>query len=189
MVNDLLDLARINIDAIDEQHVLLAIGDEVIAVFVAMADVAGAKPAVNQHLRRGLGLVPVTLHDVAAADDDLARLVIRERAARLVPDGHLDAENRQAHRAGFALAVDGIQAGDRAGFTQAVAFDERQTGRRLELTENFAGQRRATADANTEWQSVLGAGARQCAEELRHRRQDGGLVPDDLENGVLRRMQ
>ena len=32
LVEDFLDLARIDVDAVDQQHVLLAVGDEVIAV-------------------------------------------------------------------------------------------------------------------------------------------------------------
>ena len=50
LVNDFLDLTRINIDAVDEQHVLQAIGDEEVAVRVAVADVAGS----NQPSRKAL---------------------------------------------------------------------------------------------------------------------------------------
>ena len=76
LVQHLLDLARINIDSVDQQHVRLAVGDVEESVLVRVTDVAGQQPAVPHDFRRGLGLVPIAEHDVAAAHaqfPDLAR--------------------------------------------------------------------------------------------------------------------
>ena len=71
----LLDLARVHVEAAADDHVLGAVDDVVEAVLVAAGQVAGAEPAVAHHLGGRLGPVVVALHDVVAADRDLADLV------------------------------------------------------------------------------------------------------------------
>jgi hypothetical protein len=73
---DLLDLARVDVVAAADDQVLLAVDDEQVAVVVAVGEVAGVEPAALERLRGLLGLVVVALHDVVAADDDLADVLL-----------------------------------------------------------------------------------------------------------------
>jgi hypothetical protein len=43
-VEDLLDLARVDVEAVADDHVLLAVDDEVVAVGVPPGQVAGVEP-------------------------------------------------------------------------------------------------------------------------------------------------
>src|SRR3954454_22328925 len=61
-----LDLRWVHVEAIHEDHVLLALNDARISVLVNRGDVAGVQPETavgvpSQNARRFLGLVPVTL--------------------------------------------------------------------------------------------------------------------------------
>ena len=48
MVADhVLDLGRVRVEAADDEHVLLAVGDAEVAALVEHADVAGVQPAVG----------------------------------------------------------------------------------------------------------------------------------------------
>ena len=67
LIQDLLNFTRIHVDAIDEKHVLFPVGDEVIAFFIAIADVTGQEPAAAHYLGSFLRLVPVAEHDVSPA--------------------------------------------------------------------------------------------------------------------------
>ena len=70
--------AGIGVEAADDEHVLLAVGDRDVAAVVHDADVAGVQPAVRvDRVRRRLRVLVVALHHVVAADDDLARLAAR----------------------------------------------------------------------------------------------------------------
>src|ERR1700674_1094326 len=56
-------------------QVFLAIGDEEIAIFVHVSDVAGAEPAVfAENFAGGFGIFIVALHDAGPLDEDFAVL-------------------------------------------------------------------------------------------------------------------
>src|ERR1700757_1653428 len=74
LVKDFLDLARIHVVPAPDDHVLLAVDDEEVAVRIDPRDVAGVKPAVADRLPGRVAAPPVALHDVVALDDDLADL-------------------------------------------------------------------------------------------------------------------
>src|SRR4051812_47432316 len=76
LVQDLLDLARIDVVAAADDHVLLAVDDEEVAILVELRHVAGVEPAPAHDLLRRVGPAPVALHDVVAADADLADLAL-----------------------------------------------------------------------------------------------------------------
>src|SRR3712207_5380400 len=77
LVEDLLDLARVDVVAAADDHLLLAVDDEEVAVLVDLAHVARPEPAVVvEDLFGGVLLVPVALHDVVALDGDLADRVV-----------------------------------------------------------------------------------------------------------------
>ena len=77
LVQHLLDLPRVHVVAAPDDQVLLPVDDVVVAVGVHPGHVAGAEPSVGDRLGGGLGLVPVALHHVVAADGDLADLPAR----------------------------------------------------------------------------------------------------------------
>ena len=116
LVEHLLDLARVDVVAAADDHVLLAVDDVEVAVVVDAPDVAGAEPAVGvDRGRRRVGTAPVALHHVVPADGDLAA----------VQQAHLDAVHGQADRAGLALAVAAVEARDRRRLRQPVALEHR----------------------------------------------------------------
>src|SRR5574337_798813 len=88
---DLLDLARVDVGAPADDHILLPIGDEEVAALVQVADVTGVKPAAAERLGGGLGLPPVPLHDQVAPDHDLPHLARQDLAVLVVNDPDPDA--------------------------------------------------------------------------------------------------
>ena len=88
-----LDLDRVDVLPAAVDHVLLAVDDVEQSVVVDARQIASVQPAFDERLGRGLGLVPVALHDVGAAHQQLTHpgfgigLVDRE-----VDDGHGEAD-------------------------------------------------------------------------------------------------
>src|SRR5918997_5477275 len=115
LVEDLLDLARVDVVAAADDQLLLADHDEEVAVLVDLGHVARVEPAVVHDLVRGVLAVPVALHDVVALYDDLADLALRDIVAVVVDDLHLDALDRGADGADLALLVGMVEGGDRRG--------------------------------------------------------------------------
>src|SRR5439155_537093 len=104
-------LARVNVEAAGDDHVLLAVHDVVVARLVAPGDVASVEPAVAKHLRGFNGLVPITLHHLRAADDDFARFAHGQfaRAGLEIHDTHLGVWNREADAARLGQAVGRVE--------------------------------------------------------------------------------
>src|SRR3954453_6261638 len=150
LVEHLLDLARVDVVAAADDHVLLAVDDEEVPVLVDLRHVAAVEPAVADGLRRRVGLAPVALHDVVAADDDLAHLTLRDVPAVLVDDLHLDALDRRADRAGLALAVGVVEGGDRRGLGQAVAPGHLSAELILEAAHDLDRHRRPARHADAQ---------------------------------------
>src|SRR5215207_7948904 len=72
---DLLELAREDVVALVEQHVLGAVDDREVAVLVEDSDVAGVEPAAGvDRLGGRVGAVGVAAHDLRTADADLPAL-------------------------------------------------------------------------------------------------------------------
>src|SRR5262249_59589690 len=75
---DCFDLVWIDVEARDDDHVLLAVDDLEEPPLVEHADVAGAEIAIGcKRSRIGLGLLPVTLHHLRAFGADFATLARR----------------------------------------------------------------------------------------------------------------
>src|ERR1019366_204592 len=102
---------------------LLAIDDEEVAVLVDPTHVPRVEPPVPDRVGRVLVAVPIALHHVVAADDDLADLALVDVLAVVVDDLHLDALDRSADRAGLALAVGVVEGGHRRTLREAVALE------------------------------------------------------------------
>jgi hypothetical protein len=78
----ILDLVGIDVEARDDDHVLLAVDDADIAVRIHGADIAGQQPAAAHGLFGFVGPVPVAQHHLRPARGDLARLALRHRGCR-----------------------------------------------------------------------------------------------------------
>ena len=106
-VEELLDLARVDVLAAADHHVLDAADDVAVALVVDHREVTGVHPAAGVDRFLGLGLVvPVAEHHRVAAGAQLARLAARHDAALVVDDLHLQVRLDAAD--GGHAAVDGV---------------------------------------------------------------------------------
>src|SRR5215210_3819029 len=71
LVQNLLDLSRVDVVAARGDHILLAVHDTEVTVLVHTRHVASVEPAVPERLLCLLGHVPVALHDLGPPDDQL----------------------------------------------------------------------------------------------------------------------
>ena len=185
LVEDLLDLARVDVVAAADDQLLLAVDDEEVAVLVDLAHVAAVEPAVDDGLLGRLLAVPVALHDVVALDDDLADLALLDLVAVVVEQLHLDALDRRADGADLALLVGVVEGGDRRGLAQPVALEDLAVERLLEAAHQLAGHRRAAGAADPQ-RRVVALLARLVVEHrVVHRRHAGEqrhlVALDDLQ--------
>ena len=81
----LLDLARVDVEAARDDHVLLAVDHVQVAALVEHADVAGMVPAEGARLGGGFGVVVIAGRHQLAARDDLAAFARRRRCCRRRP--------------------------------------------------------------------------------------------------------
>ena len=122
------DLVGVNVEAGDENHVLLAIDDLHKAALVHHADVTGLQGAVGGHRRSGfLRPVPVAFHHLRAGDADFADAADGQDVAIIVADGDDCGGNRQADGAGEFGDVDRIGGRHGGSFGEAVAFENWHT--------------------------------------------------------------
>ena len=87
----LLDLARIDVGAAGDVHVGGAAGDVDKTLFVHVAEIAGAEPAVAKRLGVGLGVIVVAGEHGGADDADLAGLERLQLAPVIALDRDLHA--------------------------------------------------------------------------------------------------
>src|SRR4029077_11984989 len=98
VVQRLLDLPRVDVVAAADDQVLLPVHDVEVAVLVHPGQVTGVEPAVADRLGGRLGAMPVTLHHVRPADDDLAHLTQRDLVVVVVHDAHPHVPDGRADR-------------------------------------------------------------------------------------------
>src|SRR5206468_3102005 len=67
-IQDLVDLARVDLEPGDDDHLLLSVDDVEVAVLVHPHDVTRVEPAVAQHGRGLIGPLPIPIHEVRAAE-------------------------------------------------------------------------------------------------------------------------
>ena len=147
-IEDLVHLAGIHLESRDDDHLLLPVDDEEVAVLVHPHDVAGVQPAVAQHERRLVGPPPVAVHDVGSADAELPGLarVDLARAGLEVHDLAVDVGHGDSDRAGLARAVRRVRVRHRSGLGQAVALHHLAPGQALEAAQDVDGQRRRSRE-------------------------------------------
>src|SRR5690348_6837764 len=88
-----LDFCAIDVFAAANDDVLLAVDDEVAAVCVAIAKIAGTKPAAAERLAGSLFILPIARNHIRTPDPDLADFAIGAVAA-LVDDARIARDNR-----------------------------------------------------------------------------------------------
>src|SRR5438445_599994 len=101
--NLLLDLARIDVGAARDVHVRGAAGDVDKSLFVHMAEIAGAKPAVAKRLRVGLGVVVIAGEHGGTDHADLTGLERLEFTPIIALDRDLHARALEAAGADAGL--------------------------------------------------------------------------------------
>ena len=94
----ILDLARIDVEATGDDHVLLAINQMQIAVLVEPADVPGVQPTIAEHLGGFLRPLPISFHHKCPANADFARLPIARGSALVVEQRQIQRGKGNAHR-------------------------------------------------------------------------------------------
>src|SRR5213079_1740460 len=124
--DDFFDLARPNLKTARLDEILLAIDDGEIPVPIEQPQIASIEPAVAQHFRGRLRIVPVAFHQLRRLDDDLADLAGSDLLARIIDvhDSHVDIGQRDADRALLVGAHHGRADGGHAGLGQRVHFDD-----------------------------------------------------------------
>jgi len=105
----LLDVARVHVDPVRDDQVLLAIDEVQEPVLVDVAEVAGVQPAVDDRGGRRVWLAVVAGHEERAAPDDLADLARRQLAATLADDAQLVEVRRRTDRVELGCKVLAIE--------------------------------------------------------------------------------
>jgi hypothetical protein len=182
-VQDRLDLAWRDLLAARLEDVVAAPDEVQEALLVLAEEVPGRqralpRPAAGaQPLRRRLGVVPVALHDVRAAHDQLADLAGRQSRAGVVLDPRLRAGDRDPDRFGPCVELLGRQVGDALALGQPVHRVEpglREGGaQRVDRRrrERGGGVREEAQIRKVVAGFAAGARRREDLEDRRHRRQ------------------
>src|ERR1019366_1553286 len=146
--DDLLDFARINVDAIDEQQILFSIRYVIVALFVAIPDVSGQQPVAAKSVGGFFGMIPIAEHDVPAAHANFADLFRREKFSIFILHADFHVGNGQPDGTGFTRAIQGVFGDDRTRFAQAITLDEWNAKFLFEALQNRHRQWRRTTDAD-----------------------------------------
>ena len=125
-------LRRDIVALVENDQILLAVGDDDPALGVEMADVAGVQPAVVEHPRGFLRVTPIAVHDVLALDHDLA----------VLGDGDHGVHQRRADGFHADARLGPVAADHRPGLGLAIALQHRQP-HRLEEQADVGIERRA----------------------------------------------
>src|SRR6266849_49495 len=118
-----LDLARVDVLAAANDHVLLAVDEEVVAVLVDVADVSGVQPSAAKCLGSCLRIAEIAQHDVRAAEADLAELALRDLVVLGVDHRDVLAADRRADGADLPRAPESIQGLATCALGPAVALE------------------------------------------------------------------
>ncbi len=102
---DVLHLSAVDVLPAGDDHVLLPVDNEDVALGVAAHQIAGVKPATGEGLRGGQRIVPVTRHQGGPPVHDLADLTDGYVTHVVVDDPRRHGRNDLAHRAEFPNCV------------------------------------------------------------------------------------
>src|SRR5262252_10321915 len=138
-----LDLRRIDVLAAADDHVALAVDQEIVAVGIAPGHVANRAITVAERFRGFLRHVPVAVERVGRARIELADLAV----GHLAPGGIENADRRRtrafaADRPEFLELLVGMQHGDPAGLGRAVELEQAAIAEVIEDRELGVAARR-----------------------------------------------
>ena len=179
-VEHVLDVLGIDVLPAGDDHVLLAVDDEQVAVLVTVADVAGVKPAVADRRRGRLGRAPVLADHRGRADQDLAQLPGSQVGAVFADHAHLGVDRLAAGRCEPALArrlaVEGMVVRSQEGrldrLRQPVALRERAADRLDRAAQDRQRHRPAAVEHEPQRAEVVGAERRRVQQRVEHRRDE-----------------
>ena len=86
LVDKLLDLARIDIFAHADNHILDAVDNVDIAIFVGSGHIARMEPATAHDIMRHIGKIPIAKYHIIAFDDKLAQLAARNLLSLVIDE-------------------------------------------------------------------------------------------------------
>src|SRR5690606_11775484 len=119
---------RIDVEAGHQNHVLLAVDDTQVTVFLNKTDVTGLQPAFSiEDFIGGFLALPVALHHLRALDAQLTDLTDRQLLAVITDDLGLGRGQRNADGAELDGA-ERVDRGHRAGLGHAEAFADGAAG-------------------------------------------------------------
>ena len=134
---DLFDLARIDVHAAADDHILLAVHDVDEAFFVAYRQITNTHPAIAEGLAAGFGLTPVTIEQIGRVTEQFAHLAGADLPALLIAQRDHGHGKGLPHAARLAQLVGWPDVADDAGLGAAIGF--MQDGAAEELDDFFLG--------------------------------------------------
>ena len=171
LVEHLLNLPRVDVVAPADDQLLLAVHDEVAPVLVHPREVARVEPALGiERLGGCVRAPPVPLHEVMAANHDLADLALGHRLAIGVDEPHLHSLHRGPNRAGLADPVGVVEARHGRGLREPVALQDHTPEGLLESVQGLDRDRRPARDADPQRAGVKALTLGLVQERRVHRR-------------------
>src|SRR5207247_5789760 len=124
-VNDGFDFSRVNVFSAGDDHVLQAIKNVEVSVYVLIPNVARSEEAVPEREFSFFRLVPITAHDIRAASDQLACLPGFDFLPCWIENVHVGSETRSSARGELVLGVLVIQQpSEKSGFPESIDLNK-----------------------------------------------------------------
>src|ERR1700730_2467714 len=125
LVDDGFDLARVNILAAVNNHVLQPIQKVDVTIGILVADVTAAEHSITKYRVRFFQIVPIAAHYICAASNQLAMLAGSKLFSRVIYDRQFNSGSRAAAISQSVLCVFMIlQPSKKARFTEAINLDQ-----------------------------------------------------------------
>src|SRR5690606_38955249 len=111
--DDILDLVRVDVEARDQDHILLAIDNADKAALIHLSHVAGLEIAVRREaVGCFLRLLPIALHDLRSSYAEFANCADPEALAIFIADDHIRGWDRDADGSAELLVTEAICGND-----------------------------------------------------------------------------
>src|SRR5512143_2002971 len=148
-IHDLLDFVGIHVQAVNNDHIFLAVDDPDISLLVYGCDIAREEPSVPDGLCRILWTIVVPLHDIRSPHRQFPGGPGRQCLSFIIYYLHFQAGQWQADGAWLVPAwFKGIDGDNGRRLCEAVAFQERHLEGSLEVAED--PDREGRSPGNTE---------------------------------------
>ena len=178
-MDDALQLPGIDVLPAPNDHFLLPVHDEEVAVPVPEGHVPRVEPPAAQGLRRLFRPIPVSLHHMAAADADFPHLARGHFLVPLVQEPDLAIREGNPDGTDLPHAVDGVGRGAGGAFREPVPLDDDHVEGLLEPADRLHGHRGGPAHAVPEGRQVQPLVVRRGKKDLvdrRHAAEDADAV-------------